>query len=43
MGKSNNYRFRDMMSEYEYNNSKTVYNGEVCTIAEAKARKAAET
>jgi len=43
MGRNNNYRFRDMMSEYEYNNSKTVYNGEVCTIAEAKARKAAET
>jgi hypothetical protein len=36
-------RFRDAFSNFEENNSLTTYKGEVCTVARARALKAAET
>lgn len=36
-------RFKDAFSNFEYDNSMTVYNGEKCTIARARALKAAES
>lgn len=36
-------RFKDAFSNFEYENSMTVYKGEKCTIARARALKAAET